>query len=47
VDASRLIVESHGETQSSTAEGDLDGYAFDRKVTVRIEREIDGVVANR
>jgi outer membrane protein OmpA-like peptidoglycan-associated protein len=47
VDTSRLIVESHGETQSSTAEGDLDGYAFDRKVTVRIEREIGGVVANR
>jgi outer membrane protein OmpA-like peptidoglycan-associated protein len=47
VDASRLIVESHGETQSSTAEGDLDGYAFDRKVTVRIEREVGGVVANR
>jgi outer membrane protein OmpA-like peptidoglycan-associated protein len=47
VDASRLIVESHGETQSSTAEGDLDGYAFDRKVTVRIERETGGVVAHR
>jgi outer membrane protein OmpA-like peptidoglycan-associated protein len=47
VDTSRLIVESHGETQSSTAEGDLDGYAFDRKVTVRIEREVGGVVANR
>jgi outer membrane protein OmpA-like peptidoglycan-associated protein len=47
VDASRLIVESHGETQSATAEGDLDGYAFDRKVTVRIEREVNGVVANR
>jgi outer membrane protein OmpA-like peptidoglycan-associated protein len=47
VDTSRLIVESHGETQSSTAEGDVDGYAFDRKVTVRIEREIGGVVANR
>jgi len=47
VDASRLIIESHGETQSATAEGDLDGYAFDRKVTVRIEREVNGVVANR
>jgi outer membrane protein OmpA-like peptidoglycan-associated protein len=47
VDTSRLIIESHGESQSSTSEGDLDGYAFDRKVTVRIEREVDGVVANR
>jgi outer membrane protein OmpA-like peptidoglycan-associated protein len=47
VDSGRLIVESHGETQSSTAEGDVDGYAFDRKVTVRIEREVGGVVANR
>jgi outer membrane protein OmpA-like peptidoglycan-associated protein len=32
-----LIVEGHGKTESTTEEGDLDGYAFDRRVTVRIE----------
>jgi outer membrane protein OmpA-like peptidoglycan-associated protein len=34
----RLIVEAHGKSEASTAEGDMDGYAFDRRVTVRIER---------
>ena len=38
VDASRLVVESYGEQDSKTVEGDLDGYAFDRRVTVRIEQ---------
>lgn len=38
LDASRLIIEAHGESQSTTPEGDLDGYAFDRRVTVRIEK---------
>jgi outer membrane protein OmpA-like peptidoglycan-associated protein len=37
VDASRLVVEAHGAADSKTAQGDLDGYAFDRRVTVRIE----------
>lgn len=37
VDPSRLIVEAHGAADSKTAEGDLDGYAFDRRVTVKIE----------
>jgi len=41
----QLIVESHGKSESSTAEGDLDGYAFDRRVTVRIERKGDAAVA--
>jgi outer membrane protein OmpA-like peptidoglycan-associated protein len=39
VDASQLVVESHGEADSKSAEGDLDGYAFDRRVTVKIEHE--------
>jgi outer membrane protein OmpA-like peptidoglycan-associated protein len=33
-----MIVEGHGKTESTTMEGDADGYAFDRKVTVRLER---------
>ena len=36
--ADRLIIEAHGNSTSTSAEGDLDGYAFDRRVTVRIER---------
>jgi outer membrane protein OmpA-like peptidoglycan-associated protein len=33
-----MIVEGHGKGESSSMEGDVDGYAFDRKVTVRLER---------
>jgi outer membrane protein OmpA-like peptidoglycan-associated protein len=41
----QLIIEAHGKSESATAEGDLDGYAFDRRVTVRIERKGDAAVA--
>jgi outer membrane protein OmpA-like peptidoglycan-associated protein len=41
----QLIVEAHGKSECSTEEGDLDGYAFDRRVTVRIERKGDAAVA--
>jgi len=34
----RLIIEAHGKSASTSTEGDLDGYAFDRHVTVQIER---------
>jgi outer membrane protein OmpA-like peptidoglycan-associated protein len=34
----RLIVEAHGAAESSSASGDLDAYALDRRVTVRLER---------
>ncbi len=33
-----MIVEGHGKSESIASDGDLDGYAFDRKVTVRLER---------
>jgi len=33
-----MIVEGHGKTESTSMECDVDGYAFDRKVTVRLER---------
>ena len=29
-----MIVEGHGKAESTSMEGDVDGYAFDRKVTV-------------
>lgn len=38
VPASRLIVEAHGSGESRSADGDLDAYALDRRVTVRLER---------
>jgi outer membrane protein OmpA-like peptidoglycan-associated protein len=41
----RLIVEAHGKSEATSAEGDVDGYAFDRRVSVRIERAGTGAVA--
>ncbi|HYL03038.1 MAG TPA: OmpA family protein [Steroidobacteraceae bacterium] len=38
VPVSRLIVEARGSSGSSSADGDLDAYALDRRVTVRLER---------
>ena len=48
VDASQIVVEAHGGSDSKTAAGDLDGYAFDRRVTVKIEHDgSDTAVARR
>jgi outer membrane protein OmpA-like peptidoglycan-associated protein len=47
VDSSRVIIEAHGESQSQSSTGDLDGYAFDRRVTVRIEHAAESTVASR
>jgi outer membrane protein OmpA-like peptidoglycan-associated protein len=33
-----MIVEGHGKSESTATEGDVDGYAFERRVTVRLER---------
>lgn len=35
----RLIVEAHGSGESTSTAGDLDAYALDRRVVVRLERE--------
>jgi outer membrane protein OmpA-like peptidoglycan-associated protein len=32
-----MVVEGHGKSESTAMDGDLDGYAFERKVTVRLE----------
>jgi outer membrane protein OmpA-like peptidoglycan-associated protein len=45
VSPDRLIVEAHGKTAATSSDGDIDGYAFDRKVTVRIERANPEAVA--
>jgi outer membrane protein OmpA-like peptidoglycan-associated protein len=33
----RLLIEAHGSSQSTSPRGDLDAYAFDRRVTVRLD----------
>jgi outer membrane protein OmpA-like peptidoglycan-associated protein len=38
VTADRLMVEAHGKSAATSDDGDVDGYALDRHVTVRIER---------
>ena len=43
VSPDRLIVETHGKTEATGT--DADGYAFDRRVTVRIERASPQAVA--
>ena len=39
VDPTRVVIEAHGAADSKSAEGDLDGYAFERRVTVKIEKD--------
>lgn len=39
VPADRIVVEAKGELDSTSTDGDLEGYAFERRVTVRIEQE--------
>lgn len=41
----QLIVEALGESSSTTADGDIDGYALERKVVVRFEQTEVGQVA--
>jgi outer membrane protein OmpA-like peptidoglycan-associated protein len=43
----RIVVEAHGRGASSSAAGDLDGYAFDRRVSVRLQLPGAGEVAQR
>ena len=33
----RLVIQAHGSAQSTSPKGDMDAYAFDRRVTVRLE----------
>src|SRR5260370_23710237 len=43
----RILIEAHGKSESTSADGDLDGYAFDRRVTVRPELPRSGEAARR
>lgn len=43
----RILIEAHGKSESNSADGDLDGYAFDRRVTVRLELPGSAEVARR
>jgi outer membrane protein OmpA-like peptidoglycan-associated protein len=38
VSKDHMIIEGHGKSESTATDGDMDGYAFERKVTVRLER---------
>ena len=42
----RIIVEAHGAGESRSERGDLDGYALDRRVTVRLERPAAATAAS-
>jgi outer membrane protein OmpA-like peptidoglycan-associated protein len=43
----RIRVEAHGKSTSESAAGDLDAYALERRVTVRLEMPRGGEVASR
>jgi outer membrane protein OmpA-like peptidoglycan-associated protein len=43
----RILVEAHGKTESTSAAGDLDAYALERRVTVRVQLPPSGQVARR
>lgn len=47
VPAGRIVIEAHGKTESQSEAGDLDGYAFDRRVTVRLQQPVPAQVASR
>jgi outer membrane protein OmpA-like peptidoglycan-associated protein len=48
IPADRIVIDAHGEQDSSSIDGDLEGYAFERRVTVRIEQGSDeSAVAKR
>jgi outer membrane protein OmpA-like peptidoglycan-associated protein len=47
VPAGRIIIEAHGKSESRSEPGDLDGYAFDRRVIVRVVHAASGSVARR
>jgi len=47
VPAGRILIESHGKSESASAAGDLDGYALERRVTVRLELAASDQVASR
>ena len=47
VSAERIVIEAHGKSAAGDADGDLDAYAFERRVTVRLQLPGAGQVAER
>ncbi len=47
VPAGRIVVAAHGKSQAQSSEGDLDGYALERRVSVRLEEQGAEQVASR
>lgn len=43
----RIVIEAHGKSASAAEEGDLDAYAFERRVTVRVQLPSAAQVARR
>jgi outer membrane protein OmpA-like peptidoglycan-associated protein len=43
----RILIEAHGKSEALSAAGDRDGYAFDRRVTVRLLVPGSGQMARR
>jgi outer membrane protein OmpA-like peptidoglycan-associated protein len=47
VPRARILIEAHGKSEAASTAGDRDGYAFDRRVTVRLLVPAPGQVARR
>jgi outer membrane protein OmpA-like peptidoglycan-associated protein len=47
VPSDRIVLEAHGETAATGVEGDVDTQAFERRVTVRVERGVIAVAQGR
>ncbi|HVN44626.1 MAG TPA: OmpA family protein [Steroidobacteraceae bacterium] len=47
VPAARIRIEAHGKSAAASADGDLDSYALERRVTVRMQLPGEGEVARR
>src|SRR5499427_2986049 len=43
----RIHIEAHGKTEAADADGDLDSYALERRVTIRLQLPGSGEVAGR
>jgi outer membrane protein OmpA-like peptidoglycan-associated protein len=43
----RILIEAHGKVEAAAADGDLDAYALERRVTVRVELPASAQVASR
>ena len=47
VPAGRIVIEAHGKSESQSEPGDVDGYALERRVSVRLEQAGAVQVASR